>query len=152
MDLKSESGLDKIGINILSELQTNARTTFSEIGRRVGLSSPAVAERVTKMEESGIITGYMARIEPDKIGHPILSFIYLTTMPDQYSVVYEFIEETPEILECHCVSGSESFLLKARTRSIPDLDGLVEQLTRFGNTKTSIVLSTAFNKELRIEA
>ena len=148
MDIKFEKALDQIGLNILHELQMNARISFSEIGRRVGLSSPAVAERVKKMEEAGLISGYYATVDHEKIGYPILAFIFVTTRSEKNNKFYTFAENTLEIVECHCISGSESFILKVLTRSISQLDDLIENLSAFGETKTSIVLSSPIKKQL----
>ena len=146
MDFKFERLLDQIGVKILNELQMNARISFSEIGRRVGLSSPAVAERVKKMEEVGIICGYHANVDHEKIGFPILAFIFLTTKSEKYDKVYEFAENTQEIYECYCISGSESFILRVLSDSLSQLDALIDKLSEFGDTKTSIVLSSPVNK------
>lgn len=146
MNLKFEKSTDKLGLKILAELQVNARLSYSEIGRRVGLSSPAVAERIKKMEEAGIICGYHVDVDSEKIGFPILAFIYLTTQPEKYNKVYTYAENTPEIIECHCISGSESFIVKAYSKSVSQLDEIVEKLSEFGETKTSIVLSSPIKK------
>ena len=146
MNFKIERALDQIGVKILHELQMNARISFSEIGRRVGLSSPAVAERVKKMEEIGIICGYNVNVDNEKIGFPILAFIFLTTQSEKYNKVYTLAENTPEIVECHCISGSESFILKVLSNSVSRLDDLVGKLSEFGATKTSIVLSSPIKK------
>ncbi len=146
MDFKFERSLDQIGVKILHELQMNARMSFSEIGRRVGLSSPAVAERVKKMEDAGIICGYHVKVDHKKIGLPILAFIFLTTQSDKYNRVYAYAEKTSEILQCHCISGNESFMLRTFTSSVSQLDDLIEKLSAFGETKTFIVLSSPINK------
>ena len=85
MNFNFERSLDQIGVKILHELQKNARMPFSEIGRRVGLSSPAVAERVKKMEDAGIICGYHVKVDHEKIGYPIVAFIFLTTQSEKYN-------------------------------------------------------------------
>ena len=146
MDFKFDRSLDQLGVKILNELQMNARISFSEIGRRVGLSSPAVAERVKKMEELGIICGYHAKVDHEKIGFPVLAFIFLTTKSEKYNKVYDFAENTQEISECHCISGSESFILRVLSDSLIQLDALVDELSEFGETKTSIVLSSPVKK------
>jgi len=146
MDIKFERSLDQIGVKIIHELQMNARISFSEIGRRVGLSSPAVAERVKKLEEAGIICGYHVKVNREKMGFPILAFIFLTTQFEKYKKIYSFAEKTSEIVECHCISGSESFILKVITGSVSQLDNLLEKLITFGETKTSIVLSSPIKK------
>ena len=147
MNAKFESLVDKIGMDILRELQMNARSGFSEIGRRVGLSSPAVADRVYKMEEAGIIRGYHAEINPGIFGRDIMAFITLTTRPENYPKIYAFAEKQSEILECHHISGNESLILKVVSGSIPQLNGLVEKLSRLGETKTSIVFSSPVQKK-----
>ncbi len=148
MNAKIESPLDNINMKIIRELQLNARSTFSEIGRRVGLSSPAVAERVYKMEESEIINGYHADINANIFDHNIMAFITLTTHSDKYQKIYSFAEKQKEILECHHISGNESLMLKVVSSSISQLDSMVEQLGKFGETKTSIVLSSPVKKKL----
>ena len=148
MSFKFESTLDALGIKILRELQHDARISFSELGRRVGLSSPAVAERVKKMEEAGIINGYHAKLNRERIGYPILAFIFVTMTKEKYDRFYEFSEETADIRECHCISGEESFLLKVITGSVSHLDELIDKLAAFGETKTSIVLSSQVEKDI----
>ncbi len=147
MDDKFDKAIDEMGVKILCELQKNARSTFSEIGRRVGLSSPAVAERVYKMEETGIINGYHADINPVIYGHEITAFISLTTQPERYQKIYSFAEKENEIIECHHISGVESLILRVVARSISQLDSLVARLSEFGETKTSIVLSSPILKK-----
>ncbi|THB74567.1 MAG: Lrp/AsnC family transcriptional regulator [Desulfobacteraceae bacterium] len=140
--------VDDIGMNILAQLQKNARSTFSDIGRKVGLSSPAVAERVYKMEESGIISGYHARVDPKCMGQQILAFISLTTRSEKYQDIYDLARTHPQILECHHISGQESLILKIAATSIAHLDGMVETLGRFGETRTSIILSSPVQKHI----
>lgn len=145
---KKISSVDEIGMRILRELQINARSTFSEIGRKVGLSSPAVAERIYKMEESGIIGGYHADINPTVFSHNIMAFIVLTTQPSKYKEIYTFAGKQKEFLECHHVSGNESLIFKVVSGSISHLDNIVEKLSKYGETKTSIVLSSPLQKKI----
>ena len=148
MNAKFESSTDETGMKILKELQVNARMTYSEIGKRVGLSSPAVAERIYKMEESGIINGYHTDINPNIFGHNILAFITLTTHPKKYQKIYSFAENEKEIIECHHVSGNESLIMKVVSVSISHLESMVEKISRFGETKSSIVLSSPIKKKI----
>ncbi len=148
MKAKFESSTDKIGMKILQELQINARTTYSEIGKKVGLSSPAVAERIYKMERSGIINGYHADINPNILGHNILAFITLTTQPEKYQKIYSFAENEKEIVECHHVSGNESLIMKVVSVSISHLENMVEKLSKFGETKSTIILSSPIKKKI----
>jgi len=148
MQFKIESLLDKIGVRILGVLQKDARASFSDIGRKVGLSSPAVAERIRKLEDAGIILGYHTKIDPQKTGKAIAAFIHLTAPPERYAKIKSLANSAPEILECHHVSGSESFIMKACVRSVSHLERLVEKLSSYGQTKTSIVLSSPVEKDV----
>jgi len=148
MSAKFESPVDRIGMKILQELQMNARSTYSEIGKRVGLSSPAVADRIYKMEESGIINGYHADINPDIFGHRIMAFITLTTQPERYQKIYSFAEKEKEIVECHHISGNESLIMKIVSASISHLESMVEKLSKFGETKSTIILSSPIQKKV----
>ena len=134
--------LDRVGVKILNALQENARLSFSEIGRQVALSSPAVIERVRKMEDAGIITGYHAKVEPEKVGLPVKAFIMLTTRAEQYSRIISLANRIPEILECYHVSGDESFVMKVVVSSVSHLETLIEQFGPHVQTKTLIVLSS----------
>ncbi len=142
MTFDTEKLLDDTGWQLLEALQEDARLSFAELGRRVGLSPPAVAERVRRMEEAGIITGYRAQINPEKIGVPLTAFIGLITSPQQYPSIVALVNDLSEVLECHHVAGSYSFMLKAIASSISHLETLIAQLSRYGQTTTLIVLST----------
>ncbi len=142
-DAANEHLLDDIGWKILNELQQNARISFTELGRRVGLSTPAVTERVHKMEEAGIILGYRAQIDPAKVGLPILAFINVKVGGENLTHFMEVAANHPEVLECHRVTGAESFLLKATVSSVTHLERLLDALMPYVATTTSMVLSTA---------
>jgi Lrp/AsnC family leucine-responsive transcriptional regulator len=134
--------LDKTGWHILEELQQNGRMSFAELGRRVGLTLPAVAERVRKMEDAGIITGFRAEVNPAKIGLPIAAFIRISVVGDVFSRIAKAVRDMPEVLECHRGTGADSFTLKVVVESVQHLESLIDKLTPFGTTSTSIVLST----------
>ena len=138
--------LDQVGRQILTVLQENARISYSELGRRVALSAPAVIERVRKMEDAGIISGYHTHVDPQKVGWPIMAFVSLSTRTELYARVIALAEREAGILECHHVSGNESFVMKVIAPSVQDLETLIEQLSLFGQTKTLIVLSSPVNK------
>jgi len=135
--------LDEIGWKILNELQRDARISFTELGRRVGLSTPAVTERVHKMEEAGIILGYRAQIDPASVGLPILAFINVKVGGENLTHFMELAANHPEVLECHRVTGAESFLIKAAVSSVSHLERLLDALMPYVATTTSMVLSTA---------
>lgn len=142
MDLRIEKLLDPTGRRLLRELQENARLSWSELGRRVGLSTPAVAERVRRMEEAGLIVGYRADVDAAKAGFPITAFIRLHTSPDRYPRVHAAVKSRSEVLECHHVTGSESFILRVAATSVGHLEEVIAQLSVYGETATSIVLSS----------
>ncbi len=142
MDLKLEKLLDKIGREIVRELVKNARISFSELGRVVGLSTPAVTERVRKLEEAGIITGYHAAINGDLLGEKVIAFILLDTQAACYEKVKTCARQLIQVLECHHISGEGAFLLKVMVASVADLEILVARFSPFGCTKTTIVLSS----------
>ncbi len=146
MGLQLEKLLDRIGLNILAALQANARMPLSRIGRQVGLSAPAVAERVRKLEEAGVITGYHARIDPAAMGQSVSAFIQLTTDARHYPSVTSLAAEMPQIIACHHISGDASFILHVRASDVAALEAVVGRLSPLGQTRTAIVLSTPVDK------
>jgi Lrp/AsnC family leucine-responsive transcriptional regulator len=146
-DFQVEKILDRIGRKLLQALQENARLSYSELGRQLGLSAPAVAERVRKMEDVGLITGYHAEVNPVQLGYGVLAFIRLTTPTEKYPRVLELAQRLPEIRECHHVTGGEAFILKVLATSIPHLESIIALLSAYGATSTSIVLSSPVRKQ-----
>ena len=142
MALDLELQLDKISWKILTELQTDARLTYAELGRRVGLTTPAVIERVRKLEDAGIITGYRIEIDTAKVGLPITAFIRMSITGVDYSHIIEVVIESNEILECHRGTGGDSFIMKVAVADVGHLQTLIDKLTPYGITTTSIVLSS----------
>ncbi|HUA93632.1 MAG TPA: Lrp/AsnC family transcriptional regulator [Terracidiphilus sp.] len=136
--------LDAIAWKILENLQQNARQPFAELGRKVGLSTPAVAERVRRLEEAGIITGYHAAVDVAKLGVPIRVLVRLTIPGGdlQVSRAIVAIKEMPEISKCHRITGAESFIIEADVVSIRHLEALIDRLSALGATSTSTVLSS----------
>ncbi len=142
------SALDETNWKIIAELQQNGRISFAELGRRVGLTLPAVAERVRKMEDAGVITGYRAEIDPAKIGLPIAAFIRISVAGDVLARITRTVREMPEVLECHRGTGADSFTLKVAVESIEHREKLIDKLTPIGTTSTSIVLSTLIRRQI----
>lgn len=134
--------LDQVGRQILHLLEENARLSFAEIGREVGLTAPAVAERVRRMEEAGIITGFHAAVDPVKLGLGLTAYIHITTRDGRCDPVVAFVMQQPAIMECYCVAGESDLMLKGVFESVEQLQRLVEQLMRYGNVSTKLVLST----------
>jgi Lrp/AsnC family leucine-responsive transcriptional regulator len=142
MSLSNVKLLDALGWKILRELQLDARLSFAELGRRVGLSTPAVAERVRNLESAGIISGYRAELDLRKVGLPILAMIRLSAVGDVLPRITAVARGMPEVLECHRGTGADSFIMKVAVSSVEHLEALIDRLTPFGTTSTSIVLSS----------
>ncbi|MCS7058502.1 MAG: Lrp/AsnC family transcriptional regulator [Meiothermus sp.] len=140
--------LDKINCTILLELQKNGRLSYSELGRRVGLSTPAVAERVRRLEDAGVLVGYRARVNPAALGYGVTALIEVATPPHRYEEMLEFAERTEAVRECYFVTGEASFVAKVVVPSVQDLQTLIQQMGRYGNTRTSVVLSQPVLKEV----
>lgn len=134
--------LDQIDWKILKELQEDARTSYAELGRRVGLTTPAIIERVRKLEDAKIITGYRAEIDTTKVGLPITAFIRMSITGVDYSHIIEVVNESNEVLECHRGTGGDSFIMKVAVANVEHLQTLIDKLVPFGITTTSIVLSS----------
>ena len=130
---------------ILGQLETNARISITEIGKRVGLSGPAVSERLKKMEDEGIITGYTTNLDYDTIGLTVNAFITLKSSLTHAGVLKK-IEEIPDILECYSITGHNCLMMKVATSTTKRLETIIGQLQQFGETNTSIILSEAFKK------
>jgi Lrp/AsnC family transcriptional regulator, leucine-responsive regulatory protein len=138
-----EASLDDLDWRILEALQENARITFSELGRRISLTPPAVAERVRRMEDSGVITGYRVELDHGRVGLPILAFVRLRAAGDIKCLeLGELTKDVPEILECHRVTGEDSYIVKVAVRSVEHLERLVDSLMPYAETVTSLVFSS----------
>jgi Lrp/AsnC family transcriptional regulator, leucine-responsive regulatory protein len=140
--LETDGPLDSVGWAILTELQNNARLSFSELGRRVGMTPPAVAERVRRLEDAGIISGYRLEINVEKLGLALLAFVRLAVRGAGSSEIGAAVRDMPEVLECHHITGEDCYILKIAVPSVHHLEGMLERLLRFGNTTTSIVISS----------
>ncbi len=146
--MDSERLLDDVGRRILLELQENPRIGYTELGRRVGLTPPAVAERIHRLEEAGVITGYRVELNTEKLGLPIVAFIRLSTNDVKSGRVDALARSLPEILECHRVTGDESYMMKVAVASVQHLEALLSKLLTVGQPTTSIVLSSAVTRRV----
>lgn len=135
--------MDKIDFQLINLLKKDARMPLKELAEKVFLSSPATAARLERLEKKGIISGYSVKIDHKKLGYPITAFINLEVQPPQKNVFYPFIKEHPNVLECDCVTGHYSMLIKVAFESTEALDVFIGQLQTFGSTQTQIVFSTA---------
>jgi Lrp/AsnC family leucine-responsive transcriptional regulator len=136
-----ETLLDATNRRILEELGRDARLSMAELGRRVSLSAPAVAERVQRLEREGVITGYRAEIDPKAIGYPIAVVVRVRPGSRQLQRIPEIARETPEVVECFRITGEDCFFLKLHLRAIDDLEEILDRFTPFGQTTTSIIHS-----------
>ncbi len=149
MTVEVEKLLDETGWRLLQELQQNARLSYTELGQRVGLSLPAVAERVRKMEQSGLITGYHAEIDLGKLGMPVLAIIQLQGIGGQSCRhAVSQVSEIPEVLECYRVTGSDSIVVKAVATSLDHLARVIDQLSLYGIPATSIMRSRPMKRQM----
>ena len=114
---------------MLEELQRDGRVAFAELGRRVGLSAPAVAERVGRLERDGVITGYRAEVDPRAIGFPLAAVVRVRPFARQIHKIPELAERTPEVIECERVTGEDCFLLRLHVRAIDDLEEVLDRFT-----------------------
>jgi Lrp/AsnC family leucine-responsive transcriptional regulator len=146
-----ETELDDLDFLLLDALQRNARSTFAELGVLVGLKPPAVHDRVKRLETRGYIRGYAARLDAPKLGLGLVAFVSAYTTPDvEYERFGAAVSSLPEVAELHSVAGEESFVLKVLTRSTAHLDDFLSRLKAvpgIGRTKTTIVLSSPFERD-----
>jgi len=142
MSLNIEKLLDETGWQLLTELQKNARLTHTELGQRVGLTSPAVADRIRRMEDAGIIAGYHAKVDLEKVGLPVLAIVRLSSIPG-VSCAYAAsqVGQISEVLECNRTTGDDSMVVKVAATSTDHLTRVLDQLSRYGTPETSLVRS-----------
>lgn len=139
---RSPNGLDATDRTLLTELQAEARLSLAELGRRVGLSPPAVADRLQRLERGGVITGYRAEVDPRALGYPLAVVIRIRPAPRQIAKVAELAQRTAELVECHRITGDDCFFMTAHVRSVEHLEELIDRFTPYGQTTTSIVQSS----------
>lgn len=134
--------MDDLDWTLLTELQANSRLSFSELSRRAHLSSPAVAERVRRLEEAGVITGYHAEVDLAKVGRPVIAFIRMSCYGAQCVLRDPALPEWPEIREIHRITGNACSLLKVAAESMSAFEDLIDRLAPYGPPSSTMVLST----------
>jgi len=134
--------LDAVDRQILSELGQDARIPFAELGRRVSLSAPAVTERVRRLEQSGVITGYRAQVDPRALGYSLTAIVRVKPAVRQLSKIAELAAEIPQIEECLRITGEDCFYMKLHLGAIEELPGVLDRFLLYGETTTSIVNDT----------
>ncbi|MBA1203017.1 Lrp/AsnC family transcriptional regulator [Pseudomonas capeferrum] len=143
--------MDKYDRLLLGALLENGRASYAELARKVNLSAPAVAERVAKLEASGVITGYQAKVDLGKIGLPIQCLIELRLGSHGNPQTYEALARIPQLTECHRVTGDPCVIMRAAVGSMNELEDLINQIAQFGFSKTSIVLSSAIDRRVPLD-
>jgi Lrp/AsnC family transcriptional regulator, leucine-responsive regulatory protein len=133
--------LDDIDLRILAELQISARISLAELGRRVGLSAPAVADRVQRLEQDGVILGYHAEIDPRALGFPITVMVRVRPAIRELGRIAKIAEEIPEIVECYRMTGDDCFYFTMHLRAVAELEPILDRFQPYGRTTTSLIQS-----------
>ena len=135
--------LDETDKKIIEILQEDGRISMKDLGKLIGLTSPAVSERIKRLENCGIISGYKAIINPDALGRNIKAFIHISLPGSQsYAEFLENAKSDPRIVECHHITGDDCSLLKVLVRDMQELENVIDSIKKIGSTKTSVILST----------
>ncbi|HYY21935.1 MAG TPA: Lrp/AsnC family transcriptional regulator [Thermoleophilaceae bacterium] len=134
--------MDGANRRLLAELQREGRLSLAELGRRVGLSPPSVADRLSRLESDGVITGYRAEVDPRALGLALTAVIRIRPAPRELPKVAALARETPEVVECHRITGEDCFLVKAHLRDVEHLEEVIDRFVAFGQTTTSILQSS----------
>ncbi len=133
--------LDALNWKILQCLQENARQTNTDIGRKVGISSPAVSERIRKMEDMGVITAYTTKISPFDLGYQLKAIITLRAFMGKLKPFLQIVKTYDEVLNCYRITGNENIVMEVVLKNQKHLEAFIDQLISYGETKTQIVLS-----------
>ncbi|OMH39234.1 Lrp/AsnC family transcriptional regulator [Motiliproteus sp. MSK22-1] len=139
---------DSINKKIIAALQENARISYAELGKRVHLSAPAVAERVRKLESAGVITGFSVNIDLDKLGYPIVALVQCKVFRTKEREFKELVLSFDEVVECFNVTGEQAFLVKLATRSMSELDAILDCFCDLSDTNTMMILSTPVKRSV----
>ena len=133
---------DERNLALLRLLQAEPRLGVAELARRIGMSAPAVRERLLRLEEAGVIRGWRLELEPRALGYPLTVFVRIRPMPGQLPKIAELARAMPQVAECHRITGEDCFILKVHVEAIETLDRLLDRFLAHGQTTTSIVQST----------
>jgi Lrp/AsnC family transcriptional regulator, leucine-responsive regulatory protein len=142
MNRRNADGLDQTNRRLLAELQADARVSLAELGRRVGLSAPAVAERLARLEAEGIIRGYHAELDPRALGYSLSVILRIRPAPRMLRDVAELAAKTPEVVECHRMTGEDCYLAKLHVRDVEHLEEVIDLFAAYGQTTTSVLQSS----------
>ena len=134
--------LDPTNLRLLEELQRDARTSLAELGRRVGLSPPAVGERLRRLEQEGVITGYRVEVDPRRLGYSLGVQLRVRPSPRQLKGVADLARQCGEVVECHRVTGDDCYVMTAYVRDVEHLEELIDRFAAYGQTTTAIMQSS----------
>ena len=140
--------LDSLHWKILIELQKNARISYTDLGKKVGLSAPAIAERIEKLEEAGIIKGYKAEVDIEKLGYPIRAIMCFTIDRGKEKAFTEYLKKMPEVYECTRITGNYCMVIKLAIHHSSELDDIIVRFKEFGTSTTEIVLSIPIENKI----
>jgi Lrp/AsnC family leucine-responsive transcriptional regulator len=144
--------LDATNLLLLAKLQDNARRSLAELGREVGLSAPAVAERVRRLESEGVIRGYHADVDPRRLGYTLGVALRVRPAPRQLAEVAALARDSYEVIECHRVTGDDCYLITAYVRDVEHLERLIDSFAAYGQTTTSIMQSAPVPRRVVVAA
>ena len=134
--------LDGTNIALLDQIRADTRVSNAELGRRVGLSAPAVAERLARLEEAGVIRGYRAELDPRALGYALSVVLRIRPAPRELKKVAELAQRTPEVVECHRITGDDCYFMRLWVRDVEHLEEVIDRFAPYGQTTTSIVQSS----------
>lgn len=134
--------LDATDRRLLALLRENARLSIADLARQVGMSAPAVRERIGRLEQEGVIRGYRAEVDPSGLGLPVAAWVRVRPGPGQLPKIAALAEQLPQVSECHRVTGDDCFLIKVHAEGIEELEPVLDRFLLFGQTTTAIVVAT----------
>ena len=137
-----DSALDRTDWRLLAELQRDGRASYAELARAVAMSASAVAERIRRLEEAGVIAGYQATVDPERVGLTVMAFVRVRYPTGNYRPFHAMLDSTPEVIEAHHVTGEDCFILKVLARSMRHLEEVTGRIAGLGPVTTSVVYSS----------
>jgi Lrp/AsnC family transcriptional regulator, leucine-responsive regulatory protein len=140
--LKRSGQFDETDLELLRILQANPRATMTDLARRVDMSSPAVTERVARLEEDCVIAAYRLELNPVAFGYPLIAFVRIRPLPGQLAKIADLAKQVPQVVECHRITGEDCFILKIYLADVSSLDRILDRFLAHGQTTTSIVQSS----------
>lgn len=145
-----KTGLDDVDARILTALAEDARLSNAELARRIGLSAPSIAERVRRLEDRGVITGYSIRVDPSMLGYALTVMIRARPLPGEIKNMIDVIRDTPEIVRCDRVSGDDCFVAIAHVRDVRQMEAVIDRIVPHGATNSAIVQSAPFEPRMPV--